>query len=48
MKKYMEVEMNIVMLEAQDVITMSGFAGFEDGFGNPNEPTQETGDVGNF
>ena len=38
MKKYVEVELNIVMLETQDVITASGgFAGgFEDGLGDPN------------
>lgn len=38
MRKYVEVELNIVMLEGQDVITASnGFAGgFEDGLDNPN------------
>ena len=44
MKKYVEVELNIVMLQAQDVITMSGFAGFEDDLGNPNPVTDPMGE----
>lgn len=43
MRKYIEVELNIVMLEAQDVITMSGFAGTEDDFGDPNTEGQFVG-----
>ena len=46
MRKYIEVELNIVMLEAQDIITGSfpGFAGTEDGFDNPNTEGQFVGD----
>ena len=46
MRKYIEVELNIVMLEAQDIITGSfpGFAGTEDDFGDPNTEGQFVGD----
>ena len=40
-KNYMEFEMNVVMLAMQDVVTVSGFFGEEDGFGNPNETNED-------
>ena len=39
MKKYMEVEIELVVLQAQDVVTMSGFQGGLDEF---EDPFQET------
>ena len=36
MKKYNELEIELVLLQAQDVVTMSGFEGEGDGFENPN------------
>lgn len=44
MKKYMEVEIELVVLQAQDVVTMSGFQGGLDEFEDPNakEQFQET------
>lgn len=38
MRKYTELEIELVFLQAQDVVTMSGFGGVEDGdgFGDPN------------
>ena len=42
MKKYTQIEVYILSLKAQDVITASGFMGGEedeDGFGNPNGET---------
>lgn len=36
MKKYYAVEIELILLQAQDVVTMSGFAGGEDGFEDPN------------
>ena len=37
--QYEEIQINLVMLTTQDVITASGFEGAmdKDGFGNPNE-----------
>ena len=34
--QYEEIQINLVMLTAQDVITASGFEGEEDSFENPN------------
>ena len=34
--QYEEIQINLLMLTAQDVITASGFEGEEDSFGNPN------------
>ena len=41
MKKYIELEMELIVLQAQDVVTLSVFDGVDDseGFGNPNDPT---------
>ena len=40
MKKYHEVEMELIIFQAQDVITSSlGFDGVLDGFDNPNKPS---------
>ena len=38
MKKYTELEIELVLLQSQDVVTMSGFGGEpdDDGFENPN------------
>ena len=36
MKKYIEMQMEIVILQTQDIVTMSGFAGGDHEFGNPN------------
>ena len=39
MKKYIQLEMDVLTLKAQDVITASGFLGGEEdsnGFENPN------------
>ncbi len=41
MKKYVELSIELLLVQANDVITTSpGFVGGEDGdgFGNPNEP----------
>ena len=44
MKRYTELEIELVLLQRQDVVTTSlGFAGNEDGFGDPNTNT-----VGDF
>lgn len=45
MRKYNELEIELVLLQGQDVVTMSGFGGIEDegGFGNPNESADPTG-----
>lgn len=39
MKAYNELKIQLVVLQAQDIVTMSGFGGEVDssGFGNPNE-----------
>ncbi len=44
MKKYIEVEIELVVLQAQDVVTLSGFQGGLDEFEDPNskEQFQET------
>lgn len=45
MKKYAQIEVYILSLKAQDVITASGFFGEdgdEDGFGNPNNDADPT------
>ena len=34
--QYCDMKIEIVTLQAQDVVTLSGFAGGEHGFGNPN------------
>lgn len=37
MKKYIELEIELVVLQAQDIVTFSGgFEGDEDGFEDPN------------
>ena len=36
MKKYMEFELNIVLIENKDVVTASPFTGNEDEFEDPN------------
>ncbi len=41
MKKYQELEIEILVFTEQDVVTASGFAGNEHGLGNPN--TNQTG-----
>ena len=39
MKKYNGLEIELVLLQEQDVVTMSlGFEGEGDGFENPNNP----------
>ena len=43
MKKYVEFEMELVTLTVQDIVTLSGFEGGEDGFDNPNK-TEAAGD----
>ena len=43
MKKYYEVEIELVSLEAQDVVTISGFIGVDHDFDNPNGDTDPTG-----
>ena len=35
--QYEEIQINLVILTAQDVITASGFDGDEHEFGNPNQ-----------
>ena len=45
MKKYIQLEMDVLTLKAQDVITASGFFGGEEdsnGFENPNANKQFT------
>ena len=42
MKKYLEMEIQIVMLCGEDIITESSFHGADDGFGDPN--TSEASD----
>ena len=37
MKKYVEFEMELVTLTAQDIVTLSGFEGGDVDFGNPND-----------
>ena len=37
MKKYVEFEMELVTLTVQDIVTLSGFEGGGDDFGNPND-----------
>ena len=41
MKTYMNLELDIVLIENTDIVTASPFTGVEDEFGNPSE-------VGNF
>ena len=36
MKKYQELEIEILVLNEQDVVTASGFAGIDHELGNPN------------
>lgn len=36
MKKYIDLEMQLVVLQAQDIVTLSGFSGVDDEFENPN------------
>ena len=36
--QYEEIQINLVMLTAQDVITASGFEGEEDSFPSPSDP----------
>ena len=43
MKKYYEVEIELVSLQAQDVVTASGFGGGDHDFENPNGDTDPTG-----
>lgn len=44
MKKYYELEIELVVLQAQDIVTLSGFGGEDDDFGNPNNvKNDETG-----
>ena len=43
MKKYVEFEMELVTLTAQDIVTLSGFEGGDDDFKNPNK-TEAAGD----
>ena len=41
MKKYIQLDMNVLTLNKQDIVTASGFWGNEedtDGFGNPADP----------
>ena len=46
MKKYVELEIELVVLQAQDVVTLSNFFGEEDGFGNPNADPNNLGKFG--
>ena len=39
--QYEEIQVNLVMFSAQDVLTMSGFDGSDHEFGNPNGATEE-------
>ena len=41
--QYQEIQIDLVMFSAQDVLTISGFDGPIDGFGNPNST-----EAGNF
>ena len=36
MKKYIEVEIELVVLQAQDIVTASGFGGGDHEFDDPN------------
>ena len=42
MKKYVEFELNLITVSAQDIVTLSPFDGEEDDFGKPN--TNAAGD----
>lgn len=42
--QYDEIQVKLVMLSEQDVLTMSGFGGDMDGFDNPNETSNPAGD----
>ena len=42
--QYDEIQIKLVMLSEQDVLTMSGFGGDMDGFDNPNETSNPAGD----
>ena len=48
MKKYIELDMELIVLQAQDVVTMSGFHGADDEFGNPNEADPNGADPNMF
>ena len=43
MKTYVNFELDIVLIENTDIVTASPFAGEDDGFGDPNEPTDPVG-----
>lgn len=42
--QYDEIQVKLVMLETQDVLTTSGFEGDMDGFNNPNKTSNPAGD----
>ena len=45
MKKYVEVEIELIVLQAQDIVTLSqGFEGGDHEFGNPNGSSDPVGD----
>ncbi|MBR1974259.1 MAG: hypothetical protein IKA20_00230 [Clostridia bacterium] len=46
MKHYEEMKMELLVLAHQDVVTVSGFAGVEDEFGDPNNPTSDPNTFG--
>ena len=37
MKKYEEIELKLITITVQDIVTMSPFNGDDDVFGDPNE-----------
>lgn len=43
MKRYNQLEIEFVLLQGQDVVTMSGFEGEGDGFIDPNESADPAG-----
>ena len=44
MKKYVEFELNLITVFAQDIVTLSPFDGEDDDFGDPNNKTNAAGD----
>ena len=46
MKKYVEIQVELIQLQKQDVVTLSGFEGGMDEFDNPNQPKDSA--VGDF
>ena len=45
MKKYTEIQIEIVVLQVQDIVrTSNGFPGGDHGFGDPNPPSSSSSD----